>query len=352
MVDLCIINFILKSFSGEKMLYESILYENLANNRVQCNICNHNCIIDNDSYGLCGTRLNNEGTLYSITYGQVSSLNTDPVEKKPFYHFHPNSLAYSVGGFGCNMSCLACQNYTISQIQSKNMASNNILPETIVENALKSKSLSIAYTYNEPTMFLEYVLDTAKFASKNKLQNLYISNGYMTNVALDYLLKYIDGFNIDLKFSSNKLYQEYSDASLEEILDNLIKIYESKAHLEITNLLINNLNDSESMIRDFINLIKDNLGPDVPIHFSRAFPYYKMDNISPTNPESLINAYNIAKDMGLQNVYLGNMQFNQNSYCPDCGEILIKRTGYFTSDLGKIVNSECSNCGCKLNFRI
>ena len=110
MVDLCIINFILKSFSGEKMLYESILYENLANNRVQCNICNHNCIIDNDSYGLCGTRLNNEGTLYSITYGQVSSFNTDPVEKKPFYHFHPNSLAYSVGGFGCNMSCLACQN--------------------------------------------------------------------------------------------------------------------------------------------------------------------------------------------------------------------------------------------------
>ena len=189
------------------MVYESILYENLTGERVQCNICNHNCIIDNGDYGLCGTRLNNEGILYSITYGQVSSLNTDPVEKKPFYHFHPNSLAYSVGGFGCNMSCLACQNYTISQVHSKNMPSNNILPETIVENALNSKSLSIAYTYNEPTMFLEYVLDTSKIASKKKLKNLYISNGYMTSEALDYLLKYIDGFNIDLKFS---LYFSYT----------------------------------------------------------------------------------------------------------------------------------------------
>ncbi|WP_461462310.1 AmmeMemoRadiSam system radical SAM enzyme [Methanobrevibacter sp.] len=334
------------------MVCESILYENLTNERVQCNICNHNCIIDNGNYGLCGTRLNNEGILYSITYGQVSSLNSDPVEKKPFYHFHPNSLAYSVGGFACNMSCLACQNYTISQVHPKNIVSKNILPETIVENALKSNSLSIAYTYNEPTMFLEYVIDTAKVASKNKLKNLYISNGYMTSDALDYLLKYIDGFNIDLKFLSNKLYGEYSDASLDEILDNLIKIYESNAHLEITNLLINGLNDSPHMIRDLINFIKDNLSPDVPVHFTRAFPYYKMNNILPTNPETLINAYNMAKDMGLQYVYLGNIQHNQDSYCPECGELLIKRNGYFTSDMGKIVNNKCSNCGCKLNFRI
>ena len=334
------------------MFYKSILYENLTRDRVQCNICNHNCIIDLDSYGLCKTRLNKGGTLYSIIYGQLSAMSVDPIEKKPFYHYHPNTLAYSIGGFSCNMSCLACQNYHISQFLPENMNLNNILPPAIVENAVKTKSSSIAYTYNEPTMFIEYVIESSKLAHKKKINNLYISNGYMTEEALEYLLKYIDAFNIDLKFFSNNTYQKYSDASLDEILNNLITIYESKAHLEITNLLINDLNTDEKMIKALINFIKEQLDIEVPLHFSRAFPHYKMLNIRPTNPQSLINAYNIGKDMGLEYVYLGNTEFHQNSYCPKCGELLIKRNGYAVSDLGKIDNNKCSKCGYKLNLGV
>ena len=332
------------------MKIESVLYEKLAKSRVKCNICNQNCIIPEGDYGLCMTRYNDGGDLYSITYGQISSYNVDPIEKKPLYHFYPGSLAYSIGGYGCNMACLACQNYIISQKIAKDIGTVNIMPETIVKNAALTNCKSIAYTYNEPTMFLEYVGDCSKLAHGENIKNVFISNGFFTSEALEYILPYMDGFNIDLKFMSKQLYKDYSDARLDVILDNIKAIYESKAHLELTNLVIEDLNDSDDMIQKLVDFIMDELGPEVPIHFTRAFPYYKMEDIEATNPSRLINAFDIAHRTGLEYIYLGNMPDDQNTFCPECGELLIERNGYFTKDLGKIKNNKCTNCGRKLNF--
>jgi pyruvate formate lyase activating enzyme len=331
------------------MKVKSAFYDKLEDSKVQCNICNHRCKIAPGRYGLCRARVNENGDLYSITYGQISSYNIDPIEKKPFYHFYPGSLAYSIGGYGCNMSCLGCQNYIISQKDARCVDTIDIMPEVIVKNALNSNSTSIAYTYNEPTVFLEYVENISKLARDKNLKNVFISNGYLTEESLEYILPYMDGINIDLKFINDSTYKDYSDASLDPILDNIKATYESKTHLEITNLVIDGLNSEDELIEELVQFIIDELGIDVPLHFSRAFPYYKLD-IEPTNPTSIYNAYSIAKELGMEYVYLGNMPDGQNTYCPECGELLIKRNGYFTKDLGKIKNNKCVNCGKKLNF--
>lgn len=332
------------------MRIESILYNKLNNNIVQCNICNHRCIIPENHKGLCSLRENINGKLYFNNYGILSSLNVDPIEKKPLYHFLPSSLAYSIGGFSCNMSCLACQNYMISQESyDKNMAIE-ISPEDIVKNAINHNCKSIAYTYNEPTVSLEYIHDIANIASENNIKNVFISNGYMSPEALDYILPYIDAFNIDLKFIEDSLYKKVCNASVYDVLENLKTINKSDSHLEITNLLIDNLNDYREDIKKLVNFIVNELSTDIPLHFSRFFPYFKMMDINPTKESRMLEGYNIAKDMGLKYVYLGNISSNQNTYCPECGEILIRRNGYFTSDLNKIINGKCSNCNCRLNF--
>ncbi|OWT33482.1 AmmeMemoRadiSam system radical SAM enzyme [Methanobrevibacter sp. 87.7] len=332
------------------MRVESILYNKLDDNKVKCNICNHRCVIPQNHSGYCNLRENIDGILYFNNYGILSLLNIDPIEKKPLYHFLPSSLAYSVGGFSCNMSCLACQNYMISQESYNKNIAIEISPEDIVKNAINHNCSSIAYTYNEPTVSLEYVLDIASIACENNIKNLFISNAYMTSETLEYILPYIDAFNIDLKFIEDSLYKKVCNAKIDRVLENLKIINESNTHLEITNLLIDNLNDSKEDIEKLVNFILNELSNDIPLHFSRSFPYFKMMDIEPTKKSRMINSYNIAKDMGMEYVYLGNINFNQNTYCPECGEILIKRNGYFTSDLGKIINGKCSSCGKKLNF--
>jgi len=345
------------------MIVESILQEKLENNIVQCNVCNHRCNIANGKYGFCFTRKNNNGKLYSCNYGVVSSFAVDPIEKKPLYHFLPGSLSYSLGGFGCNMRCLNCQNYSISQNYniSKNYNTSKkiggsdrafeILPKTAVKNAIDRGCQSISWTYNEPTMYLEYTLETAKISHENDLKNIYVSNGYMSEEALKLLIPKIDAFNIDLKSMSNQFYKDICKATLDPILDNLKLIYKNKKHLEITNLLINGFNGSDELMNALIEFIANELGENVPIHFSRFFPYYKMNDVSPTNIAKLQRAKEIAKKRGLQYVYLGNISDNQNSYCPKCGELLIERNGYNIIDKNKIKNNKCIICGEKLNFK-
>ena len=264
------------------MRIESILYNKLNNNIVQCNICDHRRIMPENHKGLCILRENINGKLYFNNYGILSSLNVDPIEKKPLYHFLPSSLAYSIGGFSCNMSCLACQNYMIYQESyDKNMAIE-ISPEDIVKNAINHNCKSIAYTYNEPTVSLEYIHDIANIASENNIKNVFISNGYMSLEALDYILPYIDAFNIDLKFIEDSLYKKVCNASVYAVLENLKTINKSDSHLEITNLLIDNLNDSREDIKKLVNFIVNELSTDIPLHFSRSFPYFKMMDINPT----------------------------------------------------------------------
>ncbi|MCL2115807.1 MAG: radical SAM protein, partial [Methanobrevibacter sp.] len=196
------------------MIVESVLYDKLDDRKVRCNICNHYCMINDNKYGFCLTRENKGGTLYSYNFASISSSNIDPIEKKPFYHFMPSSKTYSLGGLGCNMRCLNCQNYIISQSYGEKIGTTKIFPEEAVKNAKDRNCKSVAFTYNEPTLYLEYILETAKLSHNEGLKNVYISNGYMSNEALNLLLPHIDGFNIDLKSMSNEFYKEICQATL------------------------------------------------------------------------------------------------------------------------------------------
>lgn len=332
-------------------MFSDVFYKKSSKTqKVRCEICSNYCKINPDNYGLCGQHKNINGELFDVSYSEVSSLNADPIEKKPLYHFLPGSLSYSVGGFGCNMACLNCQNYIISQYYEKIPDKNKIMPETIVENALSSGCKSISWTYNEPTIHYNFARKTSLLAMRENLKIVYVSNGYMSRESLSETLNFVDAFNIDLKSISKDFYKKVCKADLEIVLDNLKDIYNSGKHLEITNLLINNYNDSKEDISKLVDFILEELGSEVPLHFSRAFPYYKMPNLEPTYEETLFNALEIAKEKGLKYVYLGNIQTDTNSYCPNCGELLIKRNGFETKDLGKIEENKCKKCGEELNF--
>ena len=332
------------------MIKESIFYKQLEGNinkNIQCNLCAHNCIISNNCYGICKTRKNYNGKLYDCNYGRISSFNIDPIEKKPLYHFFPGSLTYSLGGFGCNMSCLHCQNYTISQKYFTFNMHDKITPKMIAENVNGSHTNSIAWTYNEPTLSFQLIEKTSSLLNE-KIKTVFVSNGYFSNESIKRLIPIVDGFNIDLKAMSNDFYKKICGASLEPVLDNLKTIYKSGKHLEITNLLINDLNTSNDMLSELCNFIVSELSSEVPLHFSRAFPYYKMTDISPTDINTIFNAQKIATDYGIEYVYLGNIPQSQNTYCPNCGELLVKRDGYNT--ISKLDGKKCFNCGYNLNF--
>lgn len=332
------------------MLVSSNLFKKSSKSRkVRCEICANYCKIADGSYGICKQHKNINGELFDESFGVVSSLNADPIEKKSLYHFLPGTLTYSVGGFGCNMGCLHCQNYMISQEFDKISDRFNILPETIVENAINQGCKSIAWTYNEPTIHLPFNKKTSLLAKRKNLKIIYVSNGYMSDQSLSEILNFVDAFNIDLKSMSQNFYKKICKADLNIVLNNLKRIYDADKHLEITNLLINGYNDSTEEITKLANFIADNLGCDIPLHFSRAFPYYKLNDILPTAEDKLFEAKRIADDCGLEYVYIGNLDCDTNTYCPDCGEILLKRNNYSTEVLNN--DKKCIKCGKELNIR-
>ncbi|WP_304093531.1 AmmeMemoRadiSam system radical SAM enzyme [Methanobrevibacter ruminantium] len=337
----------MKESSFYTKLYED---DSSAKKTVRCNLCGRMCRIADGGLGFCNTQKNIDGKLYSLNYHRIASCHTDPIEKKPLYHFLPGSSTYSIGGFGCNFSCLNCQNYMLSMNSFNEFNSTKILPETIVKNAINDNCLSISWTYNEPTLYFDFARETSLISHKENLKNAFVSNGYMSEESLRETLNFIDAFNIDLKFFDDKLYREICGGKLDIVLDNLKAIHQSKSHLEITTLLINDLNTDEDHIRSICNFVLDELGQEVPIHFSRFFPMHKMSDRSPTNIEYLLRAKEIAIDMGIEYVYLGNMPADNNSYCPNCGELLIARERYCNRDKNRIENGRCANCGHKLNF--
>jgi len=290
------------------MLVNQNLYKKSSKTqKIRCEICANYCKIADGNVGVCRQHKNINGELFDLSYGIVSSLSPDPVEKKPLNHFMPGTFTYSIGGFGCNMTCLHCQNYIISHEYEKFGNGIKILPETIVENALKYNCKSIAWTYNEPTIHLPFNKKTSLLARSKNLRVIYVSNGYMSNQSLDEILTFVDAFNIDLKSMSEKFYKKICGADLDIVLDNLRSIYLAGKHLEVTNLIINDYNDSTEEIGQLCDFIVDELSADVPLHFSRAFPYYKMRDIEPTNREILYEAREIAHKKGIKNVYLGNI---------------------------------------------
>lgn len=290
------------------MLVSNNLYKKSSKSqKVRCEICANYCKIADGNFGICKQHKNINGELFDESYGIVSSLSPDPIEKKPLHHFLPGTFTYSIGGFGCNMTCLHCQNYMISHEYDKFSRGIKITPETIVENAINYNCKSIAWTYNEPTIHLPFNKKTSLQAKSKNLKVVYVSNGYFSQKSIEEVLTFVDAFNIDLKSITNDFYKKVCGADLDVVLDNLRRIYLEGKHLEITNLIINGYNDSIEEIEKLCDFVINELGPEVPLHFSRAFPYYKMNDIEPTNPEILFEAKKIAKNKGIKNIHLGNI---------------------------------------------
>ena len=290
------------------MLVNSSLYKKSSKSqKIRCEICANYCKIADGNFGVCRQHKNVNGELFDESYGIVSSLSPDPIEKKPLHHFLPGTFTYSIGGFGCNMTCLHCQNYMISQEFDKYSRGIKITPEAIVENAVNYGCKSIAWTYNEPTIHLPFNKKTSLLAKQKNLKVIYVSNGYFSDKSIEEVLGFVDAFNIDLKSMSDDFYKKVCGADLDVVLENLKRVYDEGKHLEITNLIINDFNDSIDEITRLCDFVVDELGPEVPLHFSRAFPHYKMNDISPTKPEILFKAREIALNKGIKNVHLGNI---------------------------------------------
>ncbi len=280
---------------------------------VQCQTCHHHCRIAPFKRGICGVRENQKGKLYLLVYGRVIAENIDPIEKKPLYHFMPGTKSLSIATVGCNFRCLWCQNDDISQCpkeMDRNATANKIgvemEPSQIVADAQKNHCPSISYTYTEPTIFLEFALDTMKLARKAKLKNIWVSNGYMTRETLDLITPYLDAINIDLKGFSEANYLKYSGAKLQPVLDNIKAIYDKKIHLEVTTLLIPGVNDDEKQFKEIVKFLA-NISKEIPWHISRFFPAYKMLDTPITPMETLEKAEAIGKKAGLKYIHIGNI---------------------------------------------
>jgi len=339
--------FYLPGLSAEAPLKEGLFYEKLANKVVQCHICPRNCVIPTGKRGFCGVRENHDGILYALSYGKAVSVHVDPIEKKPLFHFLPSTTAFSVATAGCNLRCKFCQNWEISQSLPEDVDYVYLAPQDLVNKAKEAGSPTIAYTYTEPTIFYEYMLDTAKLAkAQGGIRNVMHSCGYINEAPLRQLAKYLDAANIDLKGFSEEFYAKLSEASLEPVLKSLKVLKEEGVHVEITNLILFGFNDDETLITKMCVWIKENLGADTPLHFSRAFPMYKLTSLNPTPLETLERAKKIALNSGLKYVYIGNVpgQSLENTYCPKCGKLLIERKGYFVLQ-NNIKDGKCKFCG-------
>jgi pyruvate formate lyase activating enzyme len=286
---------------------EADLYEIEDRKRVRCLACSHKCLISNNKTGICGVRKNVKGSLFLIVYGWPVSVAVDPIEKKPLYQFLPGTKAYSIGTIGCNFKCSFCQNYDISQAsKSGKFFGKEYSPEQIVEEAINTGCKSIAYTYNEPTIFIEYVKDIAKLAKEKGLKNILVTNGYMSKECFDYISDYIDAMNIDLKSFKDNFYKKICGARLKPVLDTIKRAHEKNIHIEITTLLIPGENDSEDELIKIAEFIKG-IDKNIPWHISRFFPMYKMSNKQITPIQSLAKAQKIGLKAGLKYVYLGNI---------------------------------------------
>ena len=277
---------------------------------MRCLACAHYCQIAPDGFGICGTRQNQNGKLVSRVYGHVAAIHVDPIEKKPLYHFMPGSEILSIGTLGCNFRCPWCQNWDISQATKQRNKPKNwgqkISPEEIVELAKKYKTPAVAYTYNEPAIFIEFAHDTAKLAHRIGLKNVFVTNGYLSRESFEYIKPYLDAANVDLKSMDDKFYQKYCGTRLQPVLDTIRRFHDAKIHIEITTLIIPGVNDSDANLRKISKFIAD-LSPEIPWHISRFFPAYKMADREPTPISSLKRAKKIAESAGLKHIYIGNI---------------------------------------------
>jgi len=323
--------------------------ENHNEDSVRCSLCPHCCYIRPGERGICGVRENREGELQLVTFGIISGNALDPIEKKPLYHFSPGSSILSVGSYGCNLKCDFCQNYHISQnIQVRE--TRRLAPDELVRQALAARgNIGIAFTYNEPVIWFEYVIECARLASEKGLRNVIVTNGYVNTDPLKEMMQVIDAFNIDLKAFSNDFYRQFTGATLKPVLDAIKTVASSGRHLEITTLILPGLNDSEDEMRREAEWIAENAGRSVPLHLSRYFPMYRRTTPS-TPPETILKLREIAEEY-LDYVYTGNMAGDDggsDTRCPSCNLTVIRRSGYNTRITGLTDDGMCIQCGHRI----
>jgi len=333
------------------MKIEAMFYVSTGE-EVRCALCNQRCIIKEGRKGICGVRLNRQGRLYSLVYGMAVATDVDPIEKKPFFNFYPGTTAYSVATVGCNFRCLHCQNWEISQMpkgEGGKIVGNPLSPEKIVANAKSMGCKSIAYTYTEPTIFFEYAYDTAKFAHKEGIMNVFVSNGYTSAEAIKEIAPYLDAVNIDLKGFSETFYHKVCGAKLQPVLDNIRLFKELGIWVELTTLIIPGHNDDEHQLEEIAWFIKG-VGEDIPWHITAFYPAYKLLDVPPTPVESLRMARDIGMKAGLRYVYEGNIpgQGGESTYCFSCGELLIRRHGFEIIE-NILTDSTCPKCNARID---
>lgn len=340
-------------------MHEALLYERLADHRVKCKLCAHRCVIQDGRKGVCRVRENRDGSLYTLVYGIPLSQAVDPIEKKPLFHFHPGSKAYSIATAGCNFRCAFCQNSDISQMPRDRgqIAGRQATPEWVVSSAQRAGSSCIAYTYTEPTIFFEYSYDIARLAREVGIASVYVTNGYMTREMLELFQGVTDGHepwldaaNVDLKAFRDETYKSVCGARLQPVLDSLKAMKQLGVWVEVTTLVVPDLNDSEEELGDIAGFIATELGAETPWHVSRFHPDYKMHDRGPTPPDALRRAYDLGREAGLHYVYVGNMPgaHLEDTHCPNCGQPVISRWGFRVAGR-QMRDGACAHCGAAID---
>ncbi len=334
-----------KSIKANRMI-KARYSEELPDGLVKCLLCPHGCTLKNGQSGICRTRINEDGILYTKAYGNPIAVHLDPIEKKPLFHFLPAAKVLSFGTAGCNFRCLNCQNADISQVAPDDISVLDYSPEKLVKAAREHSSDGIAFTYTEPTVFFEYMYDTAALAQKAGLKTMMISNGYINQEPLKELIKVMDAFNIDLKSFSDSTYKTLCGGRLNPVLETIKTIRDSGKWIEITNLMVTGYTDKADEFSEMVAWLVDNNFSEVPLHISRFFPAYKLIDSQPTSLSAIEKGFDIAVNAGLKYVYTGNIrnEAHENTSCPDCGNLLVKREGYTTKVSGMTEN-KCNKCG-------
>ncbi|TET74361.1 MAG: AmmeMemoRadiSam system radical SAM enzyme [Dehalococcoidia bacterium] len=336
---------------------EAMLYEKVADSAVRCHVCQWRCVIRPQKFGLCQVRQNIDGVLHILNYAEVSSVAVDPIEKKPLFHFHPTSLVFSLGGWGCNFHCKHCQNWQIScrAPWEERRGSQQISPEASIGLTKRYGCEGIAWTYNEPGIWLEYTLDAAKLAKAEGLYTVYVTNGYSTPEALDAMGPYLDAWRVDVKGFSDSFYRQLAKVSRWRGILEVAERAQEKwgMHVEVVTNIIPTMNDDDAQLEAIATWIRDRLGELTPWHVTRFYPQHELQHIPPTPVSTIERAYSIGRRVGLRFVYVGNLHGHEgeNTTCYSCGRLVVKRVGYQT-ELTGLDGSRCRFCGAELNFRI
>jgi len=321
-------------------------YTPLEDKKIRCDLCPRECVVSEGKRGYCEVRENRDGKYYSLVYGNPVTWHIDPIEKKPFFHVLPASGSFSIATTGCNFDCKFCQNYEISQARPEETANFDMPAELVVASAKKTGCRSIASTYVEPTIFYEYMYDIGVLAKKEGILNVCHSNGYINQKPLKALCKVLDAACIDLKGFTEEFYRNLTEGTLQPVLETLKTLKAEGVHVEIVNLVVPTKNDDMEEIRQMCLWIKEELGSDIPLHFSRFYPMYKLRNLPPTPVPTLEEARKVAISVGLHYVYIGNVPGHEgeNTYCPTCKKLLIQRIGYRILQ-NQLIGRKCPSCG-------